>query len=83
MSVPVFSGPEVHNFKTICRDLQEAQAIELVANADQLVERIIALAQDETKKQSLVNNATTVLEANKGAVARYVAKAEEILEVGV
>ncbi|MCC5014025.1 MULTISPECIES: lipid IV(A) 3-deoxy-D-manno-octulosonic acid transferase [unclassified Legionella] len=79
MKVPVLSGTQVHNFKTICRDLQEAQAIELVENADMLIERIIALHQDGNRKRNLVTNATTVLEANKGAVARYVAKAQSIL----
>ncbi len=79
MKVPVLSGTQVHNFKTICRDLQAAQAIELVENADVLIERIIALHQDENRKRNLVVNATTVLEANKGAVARYVAKAQSIL----
>ncbi|HHF7347789.1 TPA: lipid IV(A) 3-deoxy-D-manno-octulosonic acid transferase [Legionella feeleii] len=79
MKVPVLSGTQVHNFKTICRDLQEAQAIELVENADILIERIIALHQDGNRKRNLVANATMVLEANKGAVARYVAKAQSIL----
>lgn len=79
MKVPVLSGTQVHNFKTICRDLQEAQAIELVENADVLIERIIALHQDENRKRNLVANATMVLEANKGAVARYVARAQSIL----
>ncbi|HHF7345084.1 TPA: lipid IV(A) 3-deoxy-D-manno-octulosonic acid transferase [Legionella feeleii] len=79
MQVPVLSGTQVHNFKTICRDLQEAQAIELVENADILIERIIALHQDGNRKRNLVANATMVLEANKGAVARYVAKAQSIL----
>ncbi|ARG96845.1 lipid IV(A) 3-deoxy-D-manno-octulosonic acid transferase [Legionella micdadei] len=79
MRVPVFSGPEVHNFKTICRDLQVAQAIELAENADDLIDRIIALHQDENKKRRLVDNATSVLEANKGAVQRYAAQAEAVL----
>ena len=35
---------------------------------------------DENKKKNLVQNATVVLEANKGAVARYVAKVEAILK---
>jgi 3-deoxy-D-manno-octulosonic-acid transferase len=79
MRVPVFSGPQVHNFKTICRDLQEAHAIELADNADDLIDRIIALHLDEHRKRSLIANATSVLEANKGAVERYAAKAEAIL----
>lgn len=79
MKIPVLSGMHVHNFKAVCRDLQEAQAIELVENADALIERIITMHQDENRKNNLVANATTVLEANKGAVARYVNKMELIL----
>lgn len=80
MRVPVFSGPQVHNFKTICRDLQEAHAIELVENAGVLVERIVALQQDASKRLSLIDNATAVLESNKGAVGRYVRQIEEIID---
>ncbi len=79
MKVPVFSGPHVHNFKTICRDLQEAQAIELATDAEDLADRIIAVHKNNEKKQLLVTNATAVLEANKGAVQRYVAQVEAVL----
>jgi 3-deoxy-D-manno-octulosonic-acid transferase len=79
MRVPVLSGTHVHNFKTICEDLKKAQAIELVENADVLVEKIIMLHSDANKKKTLVDNASRVLDANKGAVARYVAKIESIL----
>lgn len=79
MQIPVFSGPHIHNFKTICRDLQEAHAIELAENADDLIDRIIAVHKDEGKKRNLIDNATLVLEANKGAVERYLAKAEAVL----
>lgn len=79
MRVPVFSGPHIHNFKTICRDLQEAQAIELAENADDLIEKIVVLHQDEAKKRRLVDNASKVLESNKGAVQRYMAQIEELL----
>jgi 3-deoxy-D-manno-octulosonic-acid transferase len=81
MKVPAFSGTQVHNFKAICRDLQEAKAIELVENADVLIERMISLHQDENRKRNLVANATMVLEANKGAVARYVAKVQSVLNL--
>ncbi|KTD26107.1 3-deoxy-D-manno-oct-2-ulosonic acid transferase [Legionella lansingensis] len=80
MNVPVFSGPHVHNFKTICRDLQEAHAIELVADVEELIDRILILHKDETRRQALVRNATQVLEANKGAVAKYAEKVELILQ---
>ncbi len=79
MQVPVFSGPQVHNFKTICRDLKVAHAIELAENADDLIDKIIAVHQDNDKKRTLIHNATTVLEANKGAVERYLKQAEAVM----
>ncbi|WP_028388085.1 lipid IV(A) 3-deoxy-D-manno-octulosonic acid transferase [Legionella fairfieldensis] len=80
MKVPVFSGPHVHNFKTICRELKEAQAIGLVENAEHLVQRIIALSQNETEKQTLVDRATQVLTENKGAIKRYLDKITFVLD---
>ncbi|OCH96877.1 3-deoxy-D-manno-octulosonic acid transferase [Legionella jamestowniensis] len=80
MQVPVLSGPHVHNFKTICRDLKEAEAIELVNDADELITRILNLYQDKKRKEQLVNNATQVLLSNKGAVAKYEKLINNILE---
>lgn len=71
MGVPVFNGPHVHNFKTICNDLKDAGAIELVVGADDLVNKIIRLHKDEDRKNTLVKNATQVLVANKGTVREY------------
>lgn len=80
MNVPVFSGPHMHNFKTICRDLIEAQAIEIVANADELIERIINLHSDSESRTRLTHNAKQVLNANKGSVSRYAEKIDATLK---
>lgn len=71
MHVPVLSGNQVHNFKTICRDLSEAHAIQIVSEADELIDAIIKLHADPVLKNQMVNNATAVLEQNKGAVAKH------------
>ncbi|WED42216.1 lipid IV(A) 3-deoxy-D-manno-octulosonic acid transferase [Legionella cardiaca] len=80
MQIPVFSGPHVHNFKAICRDLKNAEAIEMVENADELIEQIFVLHHDEKRKARLIHNASNVLEANKGAVARYVEQIDTTLK---
>ncbi|MDI9819085.1 MULTISPECIES: lipid IV(A) 3-deoxy-D-manno-octulosonic acid transferase [unclassified Legionella] len=80
MEVPVLTGPYIHNFKTICCDLMEAKAIESVRHVNELIERIVSLHQDKERKNSLVRNATLVLEKNKGAVARYAEKIEVALQ---
>ncbi len=79
MNVPVLSGNQVHNFKSICRELKEAQAILLVNHANELVDAIIQLYQDKESQNTMVANASSVLESNKGSVVRYLQKIESVL----
>lgn len=79
MSVPVLSGSQVHNFKTICNDLKEAQAICIVDQADELIDAIIKLHQDKEVQDLMVKNATAVLENNKGSVVRHLQKIEFVV----
>lgn len=83
LRVPVLTGRQVHNFKSIVRDLEAAQAIIMVDNADDLIEKIIGLQADAAKKNRLVEHASGVMEANKGALSRYVNKIESMLTMGV
>lgn len=76
MSVPVISGNQVHNFKTICNDLKEAEAIRIVSQADELIDAIIKLHQDKESQELMVKNATAVLESNKGSVAKHLQQIE-------
>lgn len=76
MHVPVLSGNHIHNFKTICGDLEKAAAIQLVAQADELIDAIIALHQDAELRERTVNNATKVLESNKGSVIKHLQTVE-------
>ncbi|MDI1353170.1 MAG: lipid IV(A) 3-deoxy-D-manno-octulosonic acid transferase, partial [bacterium] len=79
MGVPVLSGPYVHNFKTICGDLQQAQAIEIVTSSAELIDVIIKLHNMKEMKEHMVMNARAVLENNQGAVLKHVAKIEQEL----
>lgn len=79
MNVPVVSGNQVHNFKTICNDLEAAQAILLVQQADEVIDGIIKLHADQTLRQTMVKNATEVFERNKGSVMRHLQQVEEVL----
>lgn len=74
MQVPVLSGNQVHNFKTICRDLENAQAIVLVKEAKELIDAVIHLSKNQQEKESMVARATQVLESNKGSVSKHVDK---------
>lgn len=83
MQVPVLSGRHIHNFKAIVEDLVKADAIELVDDADDLINRIIFLSRNEQRNKTLIRNASQVLENNKGAVARYVALVESVLSTSL
>ncbi|RUR17605.1 3-deoxy-D-manno-octulosonic acid transferase [Legionella sp. km535] len=79
MNVPVISGNQVHNFKTICQDLKEAEAIQIVSQADELIDSIIQLHQDKEFQRRMVENATAVLESNKGSVLKHLQKVESVM----
>lgn len=80
MHVPVLSGKEIHNFKAICQDLQEAKGIILVQEAQEVIEGVIRLHQDPILREQLIKNASFVFEKNKGAVQRHLQKIEEIMQ---
>lgn len=79
MHIPVLSGKHVHNFKAICNDLEDAQAIALVNQADELIDVIIKLYSDKSLQDRMVQNATTVLQRNKGSVDKHLQKIEVAL----
>lgn len=79
MNVPVFSGKQVHNFKTICRDLEAAQAIRLVSQADELIDAIIELHTNQELQKRMVTNATAVLENNKGSLEKHLHQIDGVL----
>ena len=80
MKVPVFVGPYVHNFQTICQGLLEAEGMIQVHSAQELVDQLISLHHDEVRREKLSASATQVLHANEGALLRYLAITEEILK---
>ncbi|MFI4962809.1 MAG: lipid IV(A) 3-deoxy-D-manno-octulosonic acid transferase [Legionellales bacterium] len=79
MNIPVISGTYVNNFKSICHDLVEAQAIQLVPDAEALVDVLITLQEDSKLRQQMVQNARGVLERNKGSVERHLQCIEAVL----
>ncbi len=78
MNVPVLTGNQVYNFKAICADLEDAQAILLVQQANEVIDGIIKLHVDQALRQQMVNNATAVFERNKGAVMRHLQQIEAV-----
>ncbi|WP_058520947.1 lipid IV(A) 3-deoxy-D-manno-octulosonic acid transferase [Legionella tucsonensis] len=79
MNVPVFSGSQVHNFKAICNDLQAAQGILLVHQANELIDGIIKLHSAPKFRQQMIQNAAAVFERNKGSVIRHLQQIEGVI----
>jgi len=79
VNVPVVSGPHVHNFKTICRDLETANALKIVNNAEEVIDAIIALHLNPELTKRQVENASHVLTINKGALERTLANVKNFL----
>ena len=80
MGVPVFSGRHVKNFQAICKNLEGSQAIELVHHADELIDAIVRIHQDKEARQKMLQNATAVLESNKGSVLKHLQTVEYAME---
>jgi len=81
MNIPVLSGHYVHNFKEICSDLEAAEAIMLIHNAEELIDGIIKLHGNKQLQQQIVKNASAVLERNKGSVMRHLEQIEKFITV--
>lgn len=76
VGIPVFSGPEVHNFKSIVAELEKAQGLQIVPDANALTQALIQLEQDTEKKEQQIKAAKKIFNKNKGAV-NYCLKAVE------
>lgn len=80
VNVPVFCGPYMNNAQSICDDLCNAHAIEKALDADALIEKLIVLYQNPPRREAQVNNATAVLNANRGTLARCMVEVEKFLK---
>lgn len=78
MGIPVFCGPYMQNSKDICKELQVKDAIGFSQDADDLCEKIIASFEKPKQRLIQIANANAVLEANKGALGRYLEKIKKI-----
>ncbi len=79
VNVPVLTGPFMQNSKTICTDLQKAEALQWCKNVEDLVQKLIYLSQHPEQRQAQIANASAVLKANQGTVVQYVARVEALM----
>lgn len=79
VNVPVFCGPYMNNAQSICDDLCNEHAMEKASDADDLIEKIIAVYHNPVRREQQINNATAVLNANRGTLARCLVEIEGYL----
>lgn len=80
MRVPVFCGPHMNNSKAVCQVLQDAKAIVMLSTVAELIQALVTLHKDKPQKQLQVNQASAVLSANQGTIARYLKHIDIFLE---
>lgn len=76
---PILFGHHMHNFKEIARMLIEAEGAMRVADARALQAAVLCLLKDRHRGLQMGQNARQVFDANKGAVAKTVAVAADLL----
>jgi 3-deoxy-D-manno-octulosonic-acid transferase len=75
---PVLQGPYVSNFRDISEIIAQAGVARCVTDADTLAGAIVDLVNDEAGRAEIATKAVALVDANRGAAARY---AEEIVRL--
>ena len=79
MNVPVLCGPCMNNSQSVCDELCAADAIEQAENADDLIQKLIALHDNPQRREQQMKHALAVLQANQGTLLRCMEEVESIL----
>lgn len=79
MGIPVFTGPYVSNFQAICQSLLAVDGIIQINSAEEFVVSLCQLHYDVAGKEKLRKAASQVLQANQGALQRYLAITDQAL----
>lgn len=75
----IIVGPHTFNFTEAVRLLKDAQAIEIVATADALADKVIRFLEDQALRSSYGDRAKQVVEKNRGAVAKHMVILKQLL----
>jgi 3-deoxy-D-manno-octulosonic-acid transferase len=71
LGIPIISGKHIFNFAEISRLLKQANALELVADAEQLSSQVIRFVANVKLRQEAGERAQAVVQANRGALAKH------------
>ena len=78
-ALPVVTGPHLYNAQDIADMFVEMKACQIVKNADELATAVADLLENPEIAAEMGQNALTLLEQNKGALARLLVLLEPLL----
>ncbi len=79
LGLPVICGPHVFNFADVTATLNDAGALLVVNNSQELAAQVKVLLSDQQAWNAASKAATLVMEQNKGALARQVEIAQSLM----
>ncbi|WP_180074940.1 3-deoxy-D-manno-octulosonic acid transferase [Acinetobacter sp. YH12254] len=72
LNVPTVLGKNYFNFQTIVDEFAQADAVEVVQDAQQAAEVLLELLQDQIKAQRLNTAAQRIMQLNTGSLAKHI-----------
>lgn len=70
LGLPVLSGPQVFNFREVMDLMEEAGALEIVADGEVLAQKLERLLADPERRRQMGEGGQRVVAANRGALER-------------
>ena len=70
---PIVTGPHLHNFSEIARRLDEAQALRIGADVQQVGDALDALLRDAEARNAMAQAGHALVEAGRGALSKTMA----------
>lgn len=77
--LPILSGPSLYNFAEASRLLRQADAMNVVADQEELAQRLIKLSTDPELRRVMGERAMSVAESNRGALDKLLALIEKVI----
>ncbi len=78
--VPVVSGPHTFNFATLFAQLQQADAIRIAQNQDELVQQLDELLKNKQLQHEITSKGMQIIQQNKGATERIMQFVIEVIK---
>ena len=79
LGIPIVVGPSQFNFATICAQLEQAGALQTVADEQQLAQIVTSLLGDADQQQRMSHSGKSLVRANQNALPGLMSRIESLL----